>query len=106
MLTLEVLPTAIVVLTLIAALTVRFVQFLDRHGVSHWYLVTAIAGVVALGIARSLVRAARRRGQYLEQMLMQQRYPFCHIKRLRNGSWFLTDRATGREYLPPHPEAR
>ncbi|MGU7775650.1 hypothetical protein ACV229_36545 [Burkholderia sp. MR1-5-21] len=38
-----------------------------------------------------------------EKMLMEQRFPFCHVKRLSSGQWFLTEKATGREFDPSEP---
>ena len=49
-----------------------------------------------LVIARTL-RAHHRR---VEQLLAARRFPHCHVKRLHSGTWFLTDRSTGREYRP------
>ncbi|ACB68957.1 hypothetical protein BamMC406_6532 (plasmid) [Burkholderia ambifaria MC40-6] len=34
---------------------------------------------------------------------MEQRFPFCHVTRLSSGQWFLTEKATGREYNPSEP---
>jgi len=35
-----------------------------------------------------------------ERERVQAHYPHCHATRLKSGEWFLTDRATGREYQP------
>jgi hypothetical protein len=34
-------------------------------------------------------------------MVMEQRFPFCHVTRLSTGEWFLTEKETGREYKGP-----
>lgn len=36
-----------------------------------------------------------------EKMVMEQRFPFCHVTRLSSGEWFLTEKETGREYKRP-----
>lgn len=56
-----------------------------------------IACFIALQKSVRERRAARKAGEELRQM--QLCYPACHIKRLRSGEWFLTDRFTGREYV-------
>ncbi|MDA3669935.1 hypothetical protein [Burkholderia cenocepacia] len=33
-----------------------------------------------------------------EKIAMEQRYPFCHVTLLSSEEWFLTEKATGREY--------
>jgi hypothetical protein len=56
-----------------------------------------VAALIALLKTVHEGRVARKAGEELRQM--QLCYPTCHVKRLRSGEWFLTDRATGREYL-------
>jgi hypothetical protein len=110
MLALEVLPVLIVAVTLAVLSMVRLAGFLDAHGISHWYLVASLSSVFFIWciatVLSSIANAARERRQRHEQMLTEQRYPFCHVTRLSNGSWFLTDKATGREYVPPRSNSR
>ncbi|MGF6851137.1 hypothetical protein [Paraburkholderia sp. CI3] len=74
-----------------------------RHWAS-WVPVACIAGgILALVIAAAvaaLVGEIRTMRMRREHAVMQQRFPGCHVLRLSNGNWFLTDRATGREYQP------
>ncbi|REE07173.1 hypothetical protein B0G80_9027 [Paraburkholderia sp. BL6669N2] len=77
----------------------------------HWssWAPTAVIAVVIAGVAgtllglgrlHSLREEIRMRREHREQVAMEQRYPGCHVLRLSNGNWFLTDRSTGREYQP------
>ncbi|APA90414.1 hypothetical protein BJG93_33015 (plasmid) [Paraburkholderia sprentiae WSM5005] len=74
-----------------------------RHWAS-WVPAACIAGgILALAIAAAvaaLVGEIRTMRMRREQAVMEQRFPGCHVVRLSNGNWFLTDRATGREYHP------
>lgn len=71
----------------------------------HWPKWTALAmtfGVIGAVIAASLIISLRdelrARRMRREQVAMEQRYPQCHVTRLSSGKWFLTDKATGREF--------
>jgi len=72
---------------------------------SSWVPVAVMAGaattMLALALLHSLREELRVRRRRREQSTMEQRYPGCHVLRLSNGKWFLTDRSTGREYQPP-----
>ncbi|WP_266233685.1 hypothetical protein [Paraburkholderia sp. CNPSo 3076] len=56
----------------------------------------------------AVIEWVRRRQQatidrirHSELLAMQQRFPHCHVARLRSGEFFLTDKSTGREYGGP-----
>lgn len=72
---------------------------------SSWLRVAVVAGtagtLLALALLHSVREELRMRRERREQYAMEQRYPGCHVLRLSNGNWFLTDRSTGREYRPP-----
>ncbi|MDT8843004.1 hypothetical protein ParKJ_36815 [Paraburkholderia fungorum] len=72
---------------------------------SSWLRVAVVAGtagtLLALALLHSVPEELRMRRERREQYAMEQRYPGCHVLRLSNGNWFLTDRSTGREYRPP-----
>ncbi|WP_454875566.1 hypothetical protein [Paraburkholderia xenovorans] len=72
---------------------------------SSWSRVAVVAGTAATLLALALLHSVREelrmRRERREQFAMEQRYPGCHVLRLSNGNWFLTDRSTGREYRPP-----
>lgn len=67
----------------------------------------ALAGVFACGWAIGeilrLIGHWRDQRDANEKMLMEQRFPFCHVTRLSSGQWFLTEKATGREYNRSEP---
>lgn len=63
-------------------------------------IATVIAACVVLNMLAGLRREIRDRQLRRERGVMQQRYPNCHVTRLSTGKWFLTDKATGREYRP------
>ncbi|MGF6915905.1 hypothetical protein OKW28_000078 [Paraburkholderia sp. 40] len=71
---------------------------------SSWVPVAVMAGaattLLALALLHSLRKELRMRRECRERSAMEQRYPGCHVLRLSNGNWFLTDRSTGREYEP------
>ncbi|WP_036024288.1 hypothetical protein [Paraburkholderia dilworthii] len=71
---------------------------------SSWVPAAVIAGgaatLLGLGLLHSLREDVRMRRERREQAAMEQRYPGCHVLRLSNGNWFLTERSTGREYQP------
>lgn len=65
----------------------------------------ALAGLVAWCCWDDERRKARedeeeRLAIEAERKRVQAHYPHCHATRLTSGEWFLTDRATGREYPP------
>ena len=71
----------------------------------HWPKWTTLAmtlGLIGAVIAASLIISLhdelRARRERREQAAMEQRYPQCHVTRLSSGKWFLTDKATGREF--------
>lgn len=73
----------------------------------HWPAWTRIAmifgligAVVVANLIATLRRELRARREHREQAEMEQRHPNCRVTRLASGKWFLTDRTTGREYLP------
>lgn len=75
----------------------------------HWPKWTALAmtlGVLGAVITASLVISLRAelrsRRERRERAAMEQRYPQCHVTRLSGGKWFLTDKATGREFRINH----
>ncbi|HDR8993764.1 MAG: hypothetical protein ACN6QT_12085 [Burkholderia contaminans] len=57
----------------------------------------------AIGEILRLIGHWRDQRDANEKMLMEQRYPFCHVTRLSSGQWFLTEKATGREYNQSEP---
>ena len=73
-------------------------------GVPAWATPVIIGCLIGIAIAgnaiRTLIDRSRTRRQETERAVMQQRYPHCHVSLLKDGSWFLTDRSTGREYQP------
>jgi hypothetical protein len=62
----------------------------------------AIGTVIAASLIISLRDEVRARRERREQAAMEQRYPQCHVTRLSSGKWFLTDKATGREFRLNH----
>ncbi|MBB4518233.1 hypothetical protein GGD68_007039 [Paraburkholderia fungorum] len=101
------LPTVGCILLLIAAWRALSTLASAGHW-SSWVPVAVIAGAVgtllALALLHSLREELRKHRERREQSAMEQRYPGCHVLRLSNGQWFLTDRYTGREYLPDAEE--
>lgn len=69
-----------------------------------WTPIACIAGAIAalaiLAVIRGVINEVRMRRERRELSVMEQRYPGCHVLRLSSGEWFLTDRATGREFEP------
>ncbi|CAE6831374.1 hypothetical protein R69746_06516 [Paraburkholderia aspalathi] len=63
-------------------------------------IAAAIAALAVLAVIRSVIDEVRMRRERRELSVMEQRYPGCHVLRLSSGEWFLTDRATGREFEP------
>jgi hypothetical protein len=63
-----------------------------------------IAGLVASGVlvhlATELVGELEMLRERRELFVMEQQYPHCHVVRLSSGKWFLTEKATGREFRP------
>jgi hypothetical protein len=88
---------------LLLALVSKHLAALPSQQRWHWLLGIAILSTVlaAFSGAVTLLRACRDRRCTSELLLMQLRFPFCHVSRLSNGTWFLTEKATGREYRPP-----
>ena len=76
----------------------------QAHHWPTWLSLAAIATVAAacvvLNMLANLRREIRDRQLRRERGVMQQRYPHCHVTQLSTGQWFLTDKATGREYRP------
>ncbi|TDN59061.1 hypothetical protein [Paraburkholderia sp. BL10I2N1] len=74
------------------------------YGGPAWATPVIIGCLIGIAIAcnaiRALIDRSRVGRQETERAVMQQRYPNCHVSLLKDGSWFLTDRATGREYQP------
>jgi hypothetical protein len=71
-----------------------------------WTIPAMTLGLIGAVIAANLIASLRgellARGKRQEHAAMEQRYPQCHVTRLSNGKWFLTDKATGREYRLNH----
>lgn len=71
-----------------------------------WIAHVLVAALILLSSALALLDSSRQRriARNLANELrqMQARYPSCHVTRLKSGEWFLTDRATGREYTGTH----
>lgn len=76
---------------------------LTQHWPS-WVAIACIAGAIAalaiLATIRGVIDEVRMRRERRQLSVMEQRYPGCHVLRLSSGAWFLTDRATGREFEP------
>ncbi|WP_157643757.1 hypothetical protein [Burkholderia ubonensis] len=96
----------LVPITLAVVVIVDLVMFFTRLG-PHRKTVFActVAGLFAGGwaIAEILrhMNHWRKHRNANETMFMEQRFPFCHVTRLSNGQWFLTEKATGRKFDPP-----
>jgi hypothetical protein len=75
--------------------------FFQRPWIANVLVVALIllSGAVALLDGSRRRRSARDVANELRQM--QTLYPSCHVTRLKNGNWFLTDRSTEREYTGP-----
>ncbi|WP_419689965.1 hypothetical protein ACN22W_36440 [Burkholderia theae] len=62
----------------------------------------AIFALFAVSLAFSALRRQldrwRKQRDANEKMIMEQRFPFCHVTRLSSGDWFLTEKETGQEY--------
>ncbi|MFP3506746.1 hypothetical protein [Burkholderia sp. SIMBA_062] len=59
-----------------------------------------VVSCVTSALGRQLDRWRNQR-EANEQIVMEQRFPFCHVTRLSSGEWFLTEKETGREYKRP-----
>ena len=104
-------------LALAAALITKVVRRLCiPFGAPSWIGHGALGGTLALGALTAWccrVDERRKAREYeeewiaieAERQLVQAHYPHCHATRLTSGEWFLTDRATGREYQPQRPSA-
>lgn len=75
-----------------------------QHG--HWIGFEVFVGLILIAaivaLAKPLLERRAARKAAAAQQQMQLCYPACDVKRLRSGDWFLTDRATGREYQGCH----
>lgn len=61
----------------------------------------SIGALTAFACALWLIeRSLRAHDCRVELLIAARRFPHCHVKRLHSGTWFLTDRSTGREYRP------
>jgi hypothetical protein len=102
---LDLLIGPLVIITALLAFAWRILSAIARaHHWPLWYAAAAIAvialRIIVVGLLLELAAELQRRRYRRDQTMMQHRYPFCHVKRLSTGQWFLTDRATGREYRP------
>lgn len=74
----------------------------SAHGWPSWIsiaaMVSAIGTLIVVALVRGLLCELRTRRERTELSAMEQRFPGCHVLRLSNGKWFLTDRSTGREH--------
>ncbi|MFM0046071.1 hypothetical protein [Paraburkholderia sediminicola] len=102
-------------LALAAVLVGEVVQRLCiSFNVPSWIGYGALGGALALAALVawwSRVDERRKAREYEEERIaieaererLQAHYPHCHATRLTSDEWFLTDRATGREYRPGRP---
>ncbi|HDR9037334.1 TPA: hypothetical protein ACU967_007743 [Burkholderia contaminans] len=95
----------LVPVSIIAMLTVDLAMVFTRLSPrTRMICACALAGLFACGWAIGeilrLIGQWRDQRDANEKMLMEQRFPFCHVTRLSSGQWFLTEKATGREYRP------
>jgi hypothetical protein len=102
---LDLLIGPLLAITTLLAFAWRLLSGIARsHHWPSWYAVAAIAfivlGIIVVGLLFELADELQRRRHSRDQIMMQHRYPFCHVTRLSTGRWFLTDKATGREYRP------
>jgi hypothetical protein len=102
---LDLLIGPLVTIAALLAFAWRIVSAIVRsHHWSLWYAAAAVAvivlGIIVVGLLLELAAELHRRRYSRDKIVMQHRYLFCHVKRLSTGRWFLTDRATGREYRP------
>jgi hypothetical protein len=102
---LDLLVGPLVTITTLPAFAWRLLSAIARsHHRPLWYAAAAIGfivlGIVVVGLLLELAREVQKRRECRDQIMMQHRYPFCHVTRLSTGRWFLTDKSTGREFLP------
>lgn len=99
-------------LAVAVALVGQIVERLCAYfSVSSWIVDSALGGTLVLAVFVGWLcriddrRKAREDEENrivieAERQRVQAHYPHCHATRLTSGEWFLTDRATGREYQP------
>ena len=63
-------------------------------------MAAALYAPVTVHLVAGLISTIRKSREERELAMMAARYPQCNVIRLRSGEWFLTDKATGREYSP------
>ena len=87
-------------------MTVTLVAVLTRLGHDN-RIVVGCATLALLAAAWAFSALRRQLDRWREQrdaneiIVMEQRFPFCHVTRLSTGEWFLTEKETGREYKGP-----
>ncbi|HDR9086013.1 hypothetical protein VI03_08655 [Burkholderia vietnamiensis] len=93
-----IIPSLLMIVTLVAVLS----RLSDDSRLIVGCAMAAFFAVswVSSGLRRQLDRWRKQR-ETNEQVVMEQRFPFCHVTRLSNGEWFLTEKETGREYKRP-----
>ncbi|MBN3785676.1 hypothetical protein [Burkholderia sp. Ac-20353] len=64
-------------------------------------LAAFLLGCSAVGTILHLIEHWRKQRDANDTMLMEQRFPYCHVKRLSSGEWHLIDKSTGRTHVPP-----
>ncbi|MCO1368707.1 hypothetical protein [Burkholderia multivorans] len=93
-----IIPSLLMIITLVAVLA----RLSHDSQVIAGCAMAALFAVswVSCALRRQLDRWRKQR-EANEQIVMEQRFPFCHVTRLSSGEWFLTEKETGREYKQP-----
>ncbi|MBW5285237.1 hypothetical protein [Burkholderia gladioli] len=94
----RIIPSLMMIVTLVAVVT-RLRH--DYQVIAGCAIAALFATSSALSALRSQLARWRRQRDANEKMIMEQRFPFCHVTRLSSGEWFLTEKETGREYKQP-----
>ncbi|RQV14898.1 hypothetical protein DF039_20850 [Burkholderia cenocepacia] len=93
-----IIPSLLMIVTLVAVL-VRLSH--DSQVIAGCAMAALLAICWVSSALRRQLDRWRKQRETNEQIVMEQRFPFCHVTRLSSGEWFLTEKETGREYKRP-----
>ncbi|MGS0896867.1 hypothetical protein ACVBGC_30680 [Burkholderia stagnalis] len=93
-----IIPVLLIIVTLVSVMT-RLSH--DNQMFAGCAAVALLAASWAYSALKRQLDRWREQRDANEKMIMEQRFPFCHVTRLSTGEWFLTEKETGREYKRP-----